>query len=346
MPYLSSWHKNLKLWARVTLVAFSALIFLFIEGILFYRIKAHQLYNQALEYLEKVNKIDDSLIVERVLFYQRSLRLLNEANRLNPHNSTYVFDYAQVLMNIALDEEINDLIDIPEIKHKTDLYQLAESKYKQAICLEPVEAIYHLRLGWVYESLSDSDKAEEEFLKAELLKPSDLRNHIYFAKYFSSKGKERQAFYHLCKAKFLRRYLSKGAYLSDDNEFYKKVKQGVFSRIGFRPDEISFHLNKGDFPFILEFPLGMRMYLKQNGEPLYRIYIYITYLPENRSVVFPLEFKSRQDDLLVYEQKDVYGLAKEYAKEHGWKPEKIVLKDPNTTYEGPEVIQSMELILN
>lgn len=70
----------------------------------------------------------------------------------------------------------------------------------EAISQEPTNANHHYQLGILYGKLSDSRRAEEEFKKAVLLDPQNIKIRLYLSKYFLAKDRYADFIYHFDKA--------------------------------------------------------------------------------------------------------------------------------------------------
>jgi len=77
------------------------------------------------------------------------------------------------------------------------LIELARRNYVAALKLDPTNAIYHQRLGSIYEKLSSDIQAEKEFKKAVLLDSQNVSIHLYLTQYYLSRNKESEFNYHL-----------------------------------------------------------------------------------------------------------------------------------------------------
>ena len=349
MSYLEIWDKEIKYSLRIVLIVFYSVAVLSLSAAMFSRARTERLYVKAMDYKKKIDKIDDSLLVEKVLFYRKSLNLLDMASRINPKNSKYFFAYAQVLALILQEEsssEISILSDIPEIETPSDLYNQALNKYSQAINLEPTLAVYHLKLGWIYELLGYFDKAEEEFDRAILLDPTNVMNHIYLAKYFLFKNEEIKAFSHACMVRMISKDFTLGQWETAARGFANQFREGSYSQISFRDKDFVLQIDKNDLPIDLKFPLGLRVYARKTVLPQ-GVQVLIKYLPENITIPFDLTVSEETfDDSVIYELADLSRLADGYAKEKRWRNYQAQLDGVGVEPQGDGIIQTTQLIFS
>lgn len=170
------------------------------EYVLFSRLLAERYFDKGLDYLEEARSTPREILAKKCLSYRNVLKLLKRSIKLNLYDSRAYFEYANVITEIGKDPELSMLLDIESFvdsQRQQGLYNLAKVKYIEAILNEPTNAIYHQRLGSIYDKLSDSKKAEEEFKKAVLLDPQNISIYIYLSQYFLSKGREDDFFYYL-----------------------------------------------------------------------------------------------------------------------------------------------------
>ena len=349
MSYLEIWDKEIKYTLRVIVIVFYSVAVLSLSTAMFSRVRAERLYAKAMDYTKKIDKMDDSLLVEKVLFYRKSLNLLDMASRINPKNSKYFFAYAQVLALILQEEnssKISILSDISEIETPPALYNQALNKYSRAINLEPTLAVYHLKLGWIYELLGYFDKAEEEFDKAILLDSTNVINHIYLAKYFLSKNKEVKAFSHACMVRMISRDFTLGQWETAAREFANQFREGNYSQISFRDKDFILRIDKNDLPIDLKSPLGLRVYVRKTALTQ-EVYALIKYLPDNITIPFGLTLGEEVfDDLIIYELADLSRLADGYAKQKRWRNYQTQLGGVGTKPQGDGIIQKTQLVFN
>jgi len=227
MVFLSNWQRNLKPSGFSILIILFIFIFIFYEFILLSRLSAERYLDKALGYLEKSRSLNKDIIIEKSLLYYRGLKLFKNSLRLNPFDSRFYFEYAEAIAEIGGDPQLSNSLDIDRLDEGRtggveEFYELAKTNYIEAILREPTNAIYHHRLGKIYDKLSDSTKAEEEFRKAASLSPQNAGIHLYLSQYFLSKNKEADFLYHIKKAVELQR-LPDGSVVGDVFWFLKSI---------------------------------------------------------------------------------------------------------------------------
>lgn len=215
MVFLSNWQRNLKPSELSILIILFIFIFIFSEFILLSRLSADRYLYRAMDYLRKGRSLSNNIIIEKSLLYYKGLKLFKNSTRLNPFDSRFYFEYAEAIAEIAEDSTLSSSLEIDRLDEGRTggvegFYELAKTKYIEAILREPTNAIYHQRLGKIYDKLSDSAKAEEEFRKAALLSPQNLSIHLYLSQYFLSKNKEEGFLFYIKKAIELERVVYGG----------------------------------------------------------------------------------------------------------------------------------------
>lgn len=228
MMFLKSWQKDLSPKESLILIILLVFLFIFYEYILFPRLLTERYLSKAPYYLEKSRSLNGDLIVEKALLYNKALKLLKKATRLNSFDSRPYFEYAQAIAEVGDDPQLRYALDIktPDGKLKTGengFYNLAKSNYTEAILREPTNAIYHQRLGRAYDKLSDAKSAEEEFKKAALLSPESLSIHLYLSQYFFSKDNQADFLFHIKKAIELQRIVCGGVVAGEVSVFLKSI---------------------------------------------------------------------------------------------------------------------------
>lgn len=349
MLYLEVYNKNIGLGISIIIISLYIIFILFIAMTMSTRLQAQHLYTQALDYCAKLDNLDDSLLTEKVLFYRKALNLLSRANKLNPRNSRYPFEYAQLMTRIFRDNnsnQISRLIEIPGISDRGDLYGSALTKYAEAINLEPSLAVYHLKLGWVYELMNHEEKAENEFAKAIQLDPTNLKNRIYLAGYLLSKGRELEAFYHACWVKIISKGFSLGEYESAAQVFTESFRKRTYNKINFKENSFLLNLAKEDLPIKIDYPLSLRMEVIAKELP-FEAYVYLDYLKGQERSPFILTLEQKNEVTCIFQASDLFNLAKDYARQKKWDSSSgIYLSGVGLTPEGAGIIQRIELIFN
>jgi len=203
-PYLNSWQIDLSKKKAFILIIILFFAFMYYGYLVFLRFFADKYYSEGVYYSEEARAVPIENLVEKSIFYQNALKLLSKSLRLNHHDARPYFEYGQIVAEIAGDGDLRDSLDIKRLGIQNGgekaLYSLASSYYKEAIAREPTNAIYHQKLGHVYNKLSDSpEEAEKEFKKAILLDPQNISIHLYLSQYYLSKGKDTDFNFYLNK---------------------------------------------------------------------------------------------------------------------------------------------------
>ena len=220
MVFLSNWQKDLSPKEFSILIILFIFIFIFYEFILLSRLSAERCSGEAAGYLKKSRSLGKDIVIEKSVLYYKGLRVLGNSIAFNPLDSRFYFEYAEAVVEAAEDSQLSSLLEMGslgqgETRDMNGFYDLAKTRYVEAISRDPVNAIYHQRLGRVYDKLSDTKKAEEEFKAAVLLSPQSIMIHIYLSQYFLSRNKEAEFLYHIKKAISIQT-LTPGAYVSGD----------------------------------------------------------------------------------------------------------------------------------
>jgi tetratricopeptide (TPR) repeat protein len=195
-----NWQRNLNKRDFLSLIILVFFLFIYLEYVLFSRLLAERYFDKGLDCLEKSRSTPGEMLDKKCSSYRNVLKLLKKSIKLNPYDSRAYFEYANVVTKIGDDPKLSVLLDVDSFvdsQRQQGLYNLAKVKYIEAILNEPTNAIYHQRLGSIYDKLSDFKKAEEEFKKAVLLDPQNISICIYLSQYFLSKGRQDEFFYHL-----------------------------------------------------------------------------------------------------------------------------------------------------
>jgi len=199
-PHLNNWQRDLSRKESLILVALFILLFMYYEYLLFSRLSAERYLGQGLYYLQEGRSTSKEMLLKKSLFYQNALKSFKRSLKLNPYNADPYYEYGQIITEIADDSELSNSLDIGIKKDENrGLYNLAKPYYEEAILKEPANAIYHQRLGSIYDKLSETQEAEREFRKAVLLDPQNVTIHLYLSQYFLSKNKQSDFLYHLDK---------------------------------------------------------------------------------------------------------------------------------------------------
>ena len=129
--------------------------------------------------------------------------MLAQAIRSNSLDASTNFAFAEAINSkISQDEQLARLLELEDFnltkgKESPGFFELVRLNYIEAAVKNPTNAIYHQRLGSVYEKLSQDIQAEAELKKATLLDPQNVSIHLYLTQYYLSRNKQRESDYHL-----------------------------------------------------------------------------------------------------------------------------------------------------
>jgi len=225
-----SFQKSLSKDNALILIILVTLLFIFYESVLFNRLQSRRYINSAWSNLKKVKTLDNSLVVEKAIIYRKTLKLIGASISLNPYDSRGYFEYAKVLTEMADNYEIRGSLDIKslgaEAEGQLGFYELARAYYEKALSREPTNAIYHQRLGMVFDKLEDQKSAEEQFRKAVWLDPHNITIHLSLSQYFLLKGRQEEFASHLKEAVELYKLSLRGGPLANMvQDFLKAINR-------------------------------------------------------------------------------------------------------------------------
>ncbi|MBU1125690.1 MAG: O-antigen ligase family protein, partial [Candidatus Omnitrophica bacterium] len=166
-----------KILGGVTAIALFSAVLLFLWN----RYHANQ-------YFEKVaNKEFNGSVVSNVVEYKRVLVQIDKAIAANPFKSEYYARKADLLSEPLVDREfLANLLRVDARFGRHRLAQEAGINYKTAIALNPTQASYHLKLGWLYATIDRDSFAREEFQKALILDPQNNKIEEYCARFLNN----------------------------------------------------------------------------------------------------------------------------------------------------------------
>lgn len=165
-------------YLRILFIVILSILLVFVESLILRRYQAEAAFKRVNK--KKISETNIDAIIE----YKKILKEIDEAITLNSLNSQYLNKKADLLSEIALREDLKDeLENITEFKDPNEVLRLAGKFYKQAIDLNPTKADYHLRLGWLYSVLGQSDLTEKEFKNALSLDPQNTQIQSYVEEY-------------------------------------------------------------------------------------------------------------------------------------------------------------------
>ncbi|TRZ95511.1 hypothetical protein D4R78_03585 [bacterium] len=190
---------------KAALVAFLAVIcFVYYGYSLYQRLFAQLDFAKAKTSFAKARYISKDLMVKKSLLYQDGFRLLNSSLRLDPGDSRFSFEFAEVVDEIKDNPDLWGSLGISNLVSPGEAglepLRLAQLRYKEAVSREPTNAIYHQRLGSIYNKIGQTRKAEEEFAQAVMLDPQNISLRLYLSQYFLSRNKQADFFQHISRA--------------------------------------------------------------------------------------------------------------------------------------------------
>lgn len=167
---------------RIILIFIFCALFIFMESVVFRRYRSQNIFERVKE--RKVLKTG----IEAAIEYQKLLREIDRAISLNPGNSSYFGEKANLLSQVALQEDLKEEVRaLSEFGSREDILSKAEDYYQQAINLNPTRANYHLKLAWVYSMLGKADLTRDEAKKALILDHQNKTMQAYIEKELEGK---------------------------------------------------------------------------------------------------------------------------------------------------------------
>jgi len=213
-------------------------------------------------FFEKSNNLNKPPYkIEQIDYYKHVLSLVGEALKYTPGNADYYAKKGDYLFG-ALEDGLGEELSIDKVQ--------IEDAYKKAISLNPVNFRYHLKLGWFYETLDDSSRAEEELINASRLYPSYSQVYIYILKHYLKIKDTPEVFRYLLLALYYEKGCWRGVTEGIEKEILglpgiswdSKIKELRFtSPCG--SDEFS--LKQAGFPHA-KIPLKIKAFVKGNPE--------------------------------------------------------------------------------
>ena len=200
--YLNSWQVQLSLDKALIIFTIIAIPLLLYSRVLYSRFKAQEYLESALACLEKARALTQDEIVRKSLFYQEAISSLRSSIALNSMDGRSYFEYGQAIYDLSEDSSLFSSLDMDAMGLRGGLdgfYKLSRAYYTNAIMCEPTNAIYHLRLGSLFDKTGSTDEAGREFKNALKLDGQNVSIHVYLAQYFLSKGNNAEFNFHLNK---------------------------------------------------------------------------------------------------------------------------------------------------
>jgi tetratricopeptide (TPR) repeat protein len=142
---------------RVIIFFVGLLAVFFMQFVIWRSYRAHSVF-----FREQAQALPE-IVEVKVKYYKQILKQLEQAAGLNPLNAEYHFALAQAVSKIVEDADTAELRGLfsPFLGAED-----AEKEYLFALRLDPVNARYHLELGFFYARAGKEGLAEEEFVKA------------------------------------------------------------------------------------------------------------------------------------------------------------------------------------
>lgn len=353
--YRTDLEKRLSAKGAGFLAAASLAAFLIFLAIIFSLLIAERCYEGAIRSIGRARSLPVALSIEKVGLYREALRGLERAARYNRLNSKYYAAYASAISTMISSEDLMCFMDRIEVATvapaPAGYYELAREKFLRAIDREPTDATYHLSLGWVYGMLSEFDEdnfrsALEEFKKATELDSTNIGNRVYLSRYFLSRDEKGRSFRELSWAVHLANNIPMSDPVVAVRELISELTSSGTSEVGSRENEIFYRLgNRVPGPYKLELPLGLRVYLKDTGQPIEAVLARVLILPGERELDIKVKYKKMVDGLLVFELTDLYTSAASHGQRYGWGISQIYLKGIEVIPFPHEAIEDIELFI-
>lgn len=175
---LPRWEFQLSFPSKVFIIVPVCLSLVFAWAFIFVRFNA----------VSAFERVKDRSIVssgaEAVLEYKKTIKIIDSSISLNPRNSEFFSRKADLLSQAATREDTKaDLIYLNKFTMPEEALREAGLLYNKAICLNPANAGYHIKSGWLYGLLGDKELMSEEFKRATILDPQNRKIREYIEKY-------------------------------------------------------------------------------------------------------------------------------------------------------------------
>ncbi|MBL7069945.1 MAG: O-antigen ligase family protein [Candidatus Omnitrophica bacterium] len=170
---------SLSLSGKAALLFIIFLMVLPLEILVFRRYQAEALFER-IEKRELVSRGFDEQIN-----YDDRMEAINKAIALSPLNSKYYVERGDLLAEQAANNEQMQDGTVGQFRsYDLDKTLLAKGDYLKSVALNPTHADWHLRLGWIYHTFfGQPESAKEEFKKALMLDPENLKIRKYIAEF-------------------------------------------------------------------------------------------------------------------------------------------------------------------
>ena len=211
MQYPTNWEIDLDKKAYLIFISIVLFLFFCYEYNLITRLLADQFYNDGLSSLDKINSPVKLTLLDKTIVYEKALKQFNNSAMINPLDSRAYFSSGETIAEIIKDKDLSANFELD--------YNQTKAKYLEAVLREPTNAIYHQRLGSVFNRLADPERAQKEFNAAVKLDPQNIKIHFYLSQYYFFKGDEPEFLYNLNKA------LKSGEMRGEISKFLKSIKR-------------------------------------------------------------------------------------------------------------------------
>jgi tetratricopeptide (TPR) repeat protein len=156
------------------------LILLFSEYAIFRRCHADMIFQRNKD--EKVVSTGSYAALE----YRRLFAEINNAITMNLGDSRYMCRKGDLASELILRRDLYDKLRIiGPLKNIDGMIVVADKSYSKAVTLNPTNADYHLKLGWLYSIAGDLDGMKKEFKKAWILDPTNINLRKYINEYMT-----------------------------------------------------------------------------------------------------------------------------------------------------------------
>jgi len=133
------------------------------------------------------------ILYDKKNFYRKQISSIKKAAFYQSDNAEYYSKQADIFLE-ALNDGFLDLVP----KGKGTIHAL----YSKAISLNPVNSLYYLKSGWLYEG-NNNDRALAYLKKTIELSPFTYQGYFYLSKFFFRQKEDKQGFKNLFNSFYL-----------------------------------------------------------------------------------------------------------------------------------------------
>ncbi|MCM8831371.1 MAG: hypothetical protein NC918_04195 [Candidatus Omnitrophica bacterium] len=155
------------------------ILFIFCLHFILSYLKAQFFFQEALS----KNLVEVEL--EKINIYKEIFSLLDKSIFLCNLNSAFYEKKADFILK-AFEENLGNELFVEE--------KDVETLYKKAINLNPLNYVYHLKLGWFYFKQNNLELAQKYLSSARLLYPTDYQTYFYLISFYFANRKEWEGF--------------------------------------------------------------------------------------------------------------------------------------------------------